>query len=336
MGGTNYDSSSTLVNGLAQQTFSGVTNRIRISLGEGNDQVEIEDVQHISLEIETGTGDDDISIGKYVAIPIETHNEPTVVISNHLTINSGDGNDTIFLGRVFGRNGDQYRLRIDTEQGDDVVDLYNVSASRFIWNGGTGDDQINIGFTWVPLYWVMKGNEGNDLINIYCSRTASYTLIEGGFGDDTLAMDTIQAHVDIVVSMDTTTSGDTGNGDDSVLLARSVISGIQINVGEGKNNVTIGKYYDYDADDNLVLRNGGCIAERIHFRVDMYTDNTFIMAASDVETLLYFGAGGNDTVDLQNNLFGTLSLSGSYGTNTLIRRNNSISVNASFIEFIEE
>ena len=88
--------------------------------------------------------------------------------TNYITIDAGDGNDTI--------RGWYYGSKIDGGYGSDVI---SISGSSNTIDGGYGDDTITI---YNGSSNTINGGAGNDRISLVSS---SYATIKGGIGNDT-------------------------------------------------------------------------------------------------------------------------------------------------------
>ena len=139
--------------------------------------------------------------------------------SKNVTLDAGDGNDSIYAGGTYNS--------VDAGLGNDSI--YAHGSHQTI-SGGAGDDTIKGNHGTNKLY----GNGGNDLINIttYWSNTLS-----GGAGSDTLAVEGGNYH---------SISGGTGN--DKISLGSATNSTIFYADGDGNDTV-----WGFNSTDTLSI-----------------------------------------------------------------------------------
>lgn len=167
-GNDNYTNSDLWLGTLAMKggddalTNSGVilgSNGVAVDMGDGNDNVTLEDGSQIFGEIRLGAGNDTLT---------------ATDIDSDLNIDAGAGNDTITSGlgddRIRGGAGDDV---IDGSEGDDALQG-DAGNDRLL--GGLGDDVLSGG----DGNDTLDGGEGNDTLY----GDAGNDTIDGGEGDD--------------------------------------------------------------------------------------------------------------------------------------------------------
>lgn len=149
-----------------------VRNKATIDTGDGNDTLNIDDDIQDSATVSTGNGDDIVIIGddlqKFATLDTGNGND-SVTVGDELdqaTLNTGSGDDvididTIRSSSVLNAGGDNDTLTIrdvsssftgtvDMGPGNDIVTLIdsssssNLSGTRGSFNGGTGNDILNL------------------------------------------------------------------------------------------------------------------------------------------------------------------------------------------------
>lgn len=162
---------------LANSGFILGSNGVAIDMGDGNDQITLEDGSQVFGEIRLGTGNDTLS---------------AVDVESDLTIDAGAGNDTVTSGLgddlISGGAGDDV---IDGSEGDDTLkgdagnDRLLGGLGDDILFGGDGNDTLSGGEGNDTLYGdagndTIDGDDGND--RIYAGGGADF--VYGGAGDD--------------------------------------------------------------------------------------------------------------------------------------------------------
>jgi hypothetical protein len=309
----------TLINGLSQVRLTNISGKVIATLGGGNDQFSIKGgTNNAGLLIDGGTGNDIIRVGLFQSVSSRTSATRTT-LNGTVDINSGDGDDQIFVGRVSG--GANYTLNAGV--GDDKVEVYNAFSGTFITYGGTGADQISVGYLTVSDYLNIDGGADNDLISFYCSRTTinvyyggsrSFQL-NGGAGYDFVAADVNRLEQDFSVYG--------GDDSDTVLFARSVLDyGFRIDLGAGDDNAIIGKYYAVE-QGQTVLRNAGTSAQFLTLDMGIGNDRAEV-AANVIASVFADGGFGNDDLTMDTNVIGyRMEYEGGDGIDRFYRHYNS-------------
>jgi RHS repeat-associated protein len=212
---------------------------IVIMVGDGNDQVEVDQKIVKPVLIDGGAGNDHLNAGRGPAVLIGGAGNDILIgsLAND-NIYGGDGNDVIF--------------------GSGGADLLDGGSGNDIIYGSWGNDKIVGGDGNDVLY----GDDGNDTID----AGAGNDLVFGGRGDDTIAGGTGN---DIIFGGSGNDKLDGGSGNDRLFGGRGndKISGGEGNDllvgGSGKDTLDGGgghdKLIDWSKDwDYHVPGNGGC------------------------------------------------------------------------------
>ena len=164
----------TTINGAASQTFSGVTDDVRVNLRDGNNLLLLDGTRIPDrLTVRTGDGSDvlfinpqdqDVVIGGNVSINLGDGDnslvslEGGVEVAGRMSVRMGDGIDDITL-RSIAMND---RVRINTGDGsDDVAISSGQMAARSRFNLGSGDDRVLLKFGQFTDLRI-NGNSGDD------------------------------------------------------------------------------------------------------------------------------------------------------------------------------
>lgn len=109
-------------------------------------------------------------------------NDSIYNLGNYVTINTGNGNDTVVMDSYGGTSGSAYSY-VNVGMGDDLVKNYGPNTTIY---GGTGNDSILNCDTHVTI----DGGEGDDTINssyrVY--DNIDYVTISGGKGNDQISL----------------------------------------------------------------------------------------------------------------------------------------------------
>jgi len=149
--GLDAGGTATTINGVATQTFTGVTGSVVINLGDGNDLVNVH----------------------------------TLFLAGHLVVNAGAGNDTVALAINAGNVVSTAReLVINGDAGNDVIKLHDVYiGTSAIITGGDGADQVHAGrgadnserqFSCVADLAINLGQGYGDMISLNRSTIGRY------------------------------------------------------------------------------------------------------------------------------------------------------------------
>lgn len=123
----------TLINGSTTPVEFTVTDDIRVSMGGGNDRVEITDLimrnfAHSDLEILMGAGSDELRIEN-------SH------IGDDATFDMGSGNDKAYIYELYVSSD----LNVIGNDGHDYLDIIDNRANNLQVFGGSGDESVYLG-----------------------------------------------------------------------------------------------------------------------------------------------------------------------------------------------
>ncbi|UJX40976.1 hypothetical protein K9F62_20210 [Desulfovibrio sp. JY] len=271
-----------------------------IDTGAGNDQVVAKGLLLNSV-INTGDGDDSVDAGDLSAVGTMAMDAATgelvfVEESNSLSVDTGEGNDTVSTGTADATREGIIRLDITTGGGNDAIASDNASIDRGGYiattiDAGDGDDTISTGDAGVSWKGVIKttvdAGSGNDAIDIGDAATGWDGSIEmdidAGDGDDTVRTGSLTTGwggaIDLrirtgkgndAVSTGPMTTGqggsisaaiDTGDGDDSVSTA-DMAAGLKGNIrsrietGKGDDSVDLGAMTAFDGSVQSTVSTG--------------------------------------------------------------------------------
>ncbi len=145
--------------------------------------------------------------------------------TNSLTINAGDGDDSIVvqtLSSTFGAS-----ILLNGQQGSDDIRVWGGITADLTIDGGEGDDTVNNSG---HISWIY-GGDGNDIINNRPVASVAYD-IQGGSGRDTIRNDfvvygTIQGNggADTITNIVQVDNGIQGNSGDDTIINRGWVTG---------------------------------------------------------------------------------------------------------------
>lgn len=229
----------------------GVTRAIRANMGDGDDRVVLNDLQHRgNVSIRTGNGDDTVRIGSLVEeAESETEDSaedaaegPAVVIGRNLSISTGAGEDAVSVNQAAGRG----RLRVATGDDDDTVRIGRRSLDATTDDEGEGetitDDEAlgeagdatprDFGVRFRAGVQVRLG-EGNDTTSVSDTATHRHVAVGGGEGDDTVRISGVHARSIHV-------RGGSGEGADTVAIRDSASRVLFAALGGGDDVLSLG------------------------------------------------------------------------------------------------
>ncbi|MHC4875350.1 MAG: choice-of-anchor Q domain-containing protein [Planctomycetota bacterium] len=339
------------IDGMGQTSSDG------LQIQDSSGMLNATDIVYTAFDANSGTVDIDGSVINYTGLEPVTDDlvaanrtfDSTAVTSDHaidvtdaggMTVISDNG--TVAFESITFRNPST-SLTINAGDGDNTITLNAIDstfAAAFALNAGDGADSIDAsGFNFAA---VINGEAGDDVI----TGSANDDTITGGLGADNVSggdgADTIFGNDGVSADDDAsdTLSGNggadilDGEGGDDVIdggLAGDLISGgtgnDQIDGGSGNDTVSAG-----DGDDNVVGGSGNddlqgdagndtLDGEAGQDMVDGGADNDVVNGGDDADIVL--GGSGNDQVsggdgddDVQGGT-GDDTLDGGAGTNTL-------------------
>lgn len=301
---------------------------VDINLQDSDQGVSVQVANTKRGQIDTGSGDDSISIGVYTN---------DAGWSNTIEVNSGDGDDTILMYNV--QNSQYTMFSIDAGDGDDVINLAGIlandddsdEASERSIDAGAGDD-------------IVYGSQGNDYINggrgddvLY--GNAGNDEIYAGSGDDTIYAGTGSNYIDagrgddvVYGSEDADTiyagsGADTiyaGNGDNIIFAENGSDT---IYTGSGDDIIDAGNGHDTiyagDGDNEVYAGNGSDLT---------YTGSgiDYIDAGNGAD-FIYAGAGDDTIVFDENDIL----VDGGSGFDALIISEGSATIDSTIVSNIE-
>jgi VCBS repeat-containing protein len=168
---------STTINGQSEVTFTRVRKDLNISMGNGDDVVELlgseDDPLWVvnRLRVTTGNGDDQVLLSDVRAL--------------RLNIDTGSGNDTVNMGDGGNATGVYVTKEsvIHTGSGDDTLDISNSTFNRIlVADMGGGTDETSVQGSVFKKTSYLRGNSGDDTLsrenNRGKLRISSYSTVE--------------------------------------------------------------------------------------------------------------------------------------------------------------
>ncbi len=232
---------STLVNGAASDTFSGITGSIILDLGGGDDTVTMDDVlvaRDIIFE-DTGGGDDMVILGDL----------GVVSTGGNLEIGTGDGDDEVSM-----RNYNVFvgaNCYIDTAEGNDALDIDGASAALDIQiaddtEGLDEDNTYSCLITGVTsgANLGVYGDAGKSSVAVLNSSALWYLYVQMEEGANTIYVDTCYSAGYITLSAgeyETPGAGVAVNPayNSSINVFRCASLGLQVYGGNGNDTLNV-------------------------------------------------------------------------------------------------
>ncbi len=219
---------------------TGVRRGMHIALKEGDDAVAISDA-HVrgSVVIDTGAGEDEISVGLAPAATTESLVAETtaddsndlaggVAIGGSLVIRTGGDNDMVHLG---GRNEENPGLSEFFTDENGARPSLRVGRNLLI-GLGDGEDHLALNAAHVGLATVVNGGQDADWINLSYAHTKVLTLLGGGGEfDDMVSLNHVYADIAGI---------GTGKGNDQVEIVDSAFGILGVHTGGGDDTLAIG------------------------------------------------------------------------------------------------
>ena len=256
----------------------GVFGNIVVQLGGGNDRVDVSDAHVLgNLSIDMGDGDNVVALGGAVGwpwiyavadmipvdAPLELQGDLRIVagagndiidqtnttVHGSERINTGDGDDTVYVHSNFGGNVVAGTLSVNLGDGADEALFQAFEVGSLIVQDLSGDSQLNFSGT-VNGSAVIKTGPGNDQVGTQLTDFSLGFMLTVG---ENLAISTGDGNDQINSAVGSVGGSEmifTGSGDDSVmLLSRSIASAhhqplhvggdLSIDLGAGVDDATI-------------------------------------------------------------------------------------------------
>ena len=166
----------TLINGSLAPLDITVSDDVSISMGGGNDRVDINDLEltgfnHNDLRIVMGSGNDELLTD-------------SVSVSRTVAIDMGSGHDDLYAGGI-----DARRLDVLAGSGNDYINVYYCGMFELNAFGGDGNDTFYVvgNGAFDIVVSLDAGNDGLTLIR----NVAEVVDLFGGEGSDGLALSTM-------------------------------------------------------------------------------------------------------------------------------------------------
>ena len=225
----------TIVNGDTSVTLDGFTKDMKISMGVGNDSVNVSDTAAPrGLFADLGADDDVFRL--------------TGGVGANLFIKGGEGADSVYLDVEFGKdvnldggNGDNYlsmsadvdgKVTVKNGMGEDDYDInVLVTGGAVSINSGKGGSHMNFYGLLGPSLKITNG-DGTDELFFGEAVVSGNVAISNGAGNSTLTMG--PTHIGGTLSVRD------GAGDDAITMASVTVgAGTSIATGNGRGEVSV-------------------------------------------------------------------------------------------------
>ncbi|MCA8996505.1 MAG: VWA domain-containing protein [Planctomycetaceae bacterium] len=300
-----------------------------IQLGDGHDQLSLENLNFGGGLVVYGSGGDD-------AISIDNSHLRSGLVAG------GTGADKIAISesavdglmRVWGQEGDDsiaiseskfdYKLRIDGGSEDDEILVSKIAVtekSLGIW-GASGNDEIQVEGSNIRHYLFAKGGSGDDQITISETKMGWHLWLDGDAGNDTLIANKVDVGTTAIILG--------YKGDDFIEFSESTADRATIRGYSGMDDIRVDtvnidkslRIYS-GKDDDLVGVVDSHIGRKLYWD-GSYGNDGFCMCGSTVGGLTKLVGGvGDDLISLSGNEFGYKTyVYGSYGNDTFVLAEN--------------
>lgn len=253
----------------SEVVVTGVYRGARISMGDGNDLVVLNQVHfRDEVGIGTGAGNDRVLVGVPLSAPESAAAEladtasapapgnppPLVTVGGALRIMTRGGEDFVHVGdaAILGRLGiatgsenDRVVLGAEPvetpdEPATEVSQAPTETPPRpalHVGRGidvqlGDGDDMLTTGRVGTPGGFLVNGGGGGDHVRLHATRVGHLLAVDAGADDgaDRVSLDRVHAGVALVA---------TGRGQDDVRIADSVFHMLGIDLGDGEDSLSL-------------------------------------------------------------------------------------------------
>jgi hypothetical protein len=176
-------------NGVASDMSVRVGGTLRISTGDDDDQIDVDDASiRGKLKVYAGLGDDVVSLGGAAAMGLATGSSEAVGRGGLGRFFGGgffNGNSVDIDARLHVKRG----LHVDLGDGDDEFSLNQAHVRSFVSAlGGLGDDEMRVNLT--KAHGIsMHGQDGEDLVSLEQAFAGFAGVHTGEGGDDVSIVD---------------------------------------------------------------------------------------------------------------------------------------------------
>lgn len=291
---------------------------VRITTLDGDDIVDLDDLQIRSLIVSTGLGDDEVTV--------ESEKCPNE-FREDVIIRTDGGDDTVIIGpefflmtATFEENGNSHigdDLIVETGDGTDYIDIFNYHiGDDAVINAGAGDDHS-------CRYGQPEGfSESSSEGGVYLSDLSIYGNLHMYLGDGADGASIYDVYVEGNAFLDAGPGDDGEENRMDALSAEECNLGIYINgltvakslwlvLGTGNDSAWANNVYVYGdafvnagADDDHVSLNNFDVGNNLYVFMGGGDDELFIDGSSANIARLYGGAG-NDGYFEGTNSFGS-------------------------------
>ncbi|MHC4712529.1 MAG: hypothetical protein ACYTAN_04560 [Planctomycetota bacterium] len=282
----------TQINGQAGPlVFTGVTEDLRISMGDGDDTVEIDQcLLPGSLRLDGGDGNNEFYLGG-VGTPVS--------VTRAVSVRNGDGNDT-FEGRLVVASA----VRIaNGDGGSSVLIEGDIGRGLLLMNGDGTDALVFNGHSGGPVRIINGTGDSSSHLTGVLDRGV---IIRNGAGNDT-----------VVIDADVTGNAtvDNGDGDSLAILLGHVTGSVTVRARTGDDSVVL---QDLIVDNRVFISTGNgntggvaldtvSIAKGVTVRAGA-ANNTFIVDDSGVGNMSVTHGDGAGVTDIEGSILGRVRL----------------------------
>jgi hypothetical protein len=240
-----------VVTAQGSQTLSGVVSDMDIDLGEGADEITINNAfVNGSILVDSADGDDTVTLGSQAIVSTRLD----------LIVLLGGGENALSAKRLYiGRNQrfeggadpDDFSFLGAALPGDFVLGASSGGTTTIL--GGGGADKIRASYSFIVGSWQINGGGGNDLIDVRTSACNGAVTVNGDAGADSLIVDTNYFVSTLVISggadadrlelrnslglVAATLDGSTGN--DTAVVSNLTAGRLTLNLGAQNDTVDI-------------------------------------------------------------------------------------------------
>ncbi len=286
---------TTVNHGAAPVLVTGVTGDVIINLGNGNDELGIDNaVVAGNLIINDDGGANFLELGQH-----------SLLVNKDVVVNTaGNGDQTILEEGIFTVGNHT----VTTGGGNDYLNLIATGAAAYASTGknetistGAGYDVYTVGSMYVQGALSVDTGSEADLISIVNTGVGGSAKFVGGSGDDILAFDHLTVGGNLTV--------DGGSGNDQISFNVATIN--------GETNILGGSGIDQ-------IKVAGATAKKVTLDAGNDQDHVQI-TTSKVDSLFAFLGGGDDDITIsQSTVTGNALLDGGSGKNTFVNGGGNI------------
>lgn len=253
---------------------------VDVGLSSGNDLYITGDAADNRIQVSTVNGQIRVS---GISTTINNSTTPFEVNANvvdDIFIRMGSGDDWVQVNNVHLNNTTHGLLDIDTDDGNDLVGVYNSSARDLKLETDSGHDHAIVSYSAFGRDMDIDLGSGDDELDLYAAYAGDDIWVDAGSGRDDVALQGVTAR-DV-------TDLDMGDGSDVLWINGGTFGDLLIHAEGGNDRATV---------------QNATITDDIYAHMGSGNDQLYLYGNSVADNRYFHGGTGNDVLSAGGNNF---------------------------------